>query len=296
MRRRSLLAPLLAVLLGLAGCVEAKEDWTFDRKGGGTYELVLRWNADLWRRAGDVLGTKVMRRMAGRGFPLRVSQLRDGLSGIDGVEIERLETRDTDTGLREIVLKVRFRHLRDLLKWDVMAGRTVRVDTDARAKGAKGAKDDPAGDLRPARARLVMEPIARVPVLDALAALLEAEQHPPPPPPPAARPRDPLPLERLGLRREAADLVWRMLKLPLRKVRLDVHVTLPGDVISVRGRPVQGATREASFTWDFAALRKADTDRTVRLRWQMLSLDKAPVVSHVGTKDPRARRPDGRPR
>ncbi len=284
--RRTL--PLLLVLLaGLTGCVEAEESWNLDRKGGGTYKLVLRWNAGLWRRVGDVLGPKVMARVAGNGFPLHVSQLRDGLSGLEGVTIKRLESKGTDSGLTEIGLEVGFRHLRDLLAWEVMAGRTIRVDVKAPDAQAAGRAAGPGS------ARLYMEPIPRVPVLDKLAALLEAEAKPPPKAPRGAAQRDPPPLERLGLARRDAGLVWRMLKLPLEKVSLKVNVALPGDLLRVGGRPADESGRTASFDWDFAALRKAGTDRTVRLSWRMLSLDEAPRVKNEGRADPRSRRPDG---
>ncbi len=51
------------------------EEWTFDEKGGGTYALTVRWNADLWRRVEEVLGARVMERLVGRPFPLRKEQI-----------------------------------------------------------------------------------------------------------------------------------------------------------------------------------------------------------------------------
>lgn len=269
------LLPLLLVLLTtLCGCVEAEEEWTFDAKGGGTYELVLRWNADLWRRVEEVLGAKVMRRFAGHGFPLRPHQMRDGLAGLEGVEITRLEQRDTDSGLRELVLGLRFKRLADLLRWEVIAGRTLDVGQEARRPGEKA--DDPA------HVGFAMEPIARVPVLDTLAALLEAEAKPPPQAPQGLAERDPGPLERLGLAREASQLVYRMVKLPLEQVRLRVRVNTPGPIVGVGGEARRDGSTRADFSWDFAALRSPRTDRRVRLRWRMRTRDSAPEAKNTG--------------
>ena len=278
-----LLALLVLVpgLLGLAGCTEAQETWTLNRKGGGEYALVLRWDADLWRRVQGVLGAKVMRRLAGDGFPLRTELWRDGLEGLEGVEIVELEARDTDTGLRELRLKARFERLEQILRWDVLAGRRVRIEPQEGESGAEG------------RVRLYMEPIARVPVLDRVAALVEGVEKAPPVPDGPAGDRDPGPLERMGIEASAAQMVWRMVKLPLGKVDLRTKIVAPDDLVSVRGRTPAERTREAEVRWSFADLRRADADRTVRLRWRRREFDTTPALDHRGRRDPRARAPDG---
>ncbi len=271
---------MVVLLATLTGCVEAEETWTLDAKGGGTYELVLRWNADLWRRVEEVVGAQAMRRFAGHGFPLRPAQIRDGLKGLEGVEITRLEEGQTDTGLRELALTVRFRRLADLLRWEVIAGRTLEVGREDLRPGEP--------ESTPRHVRFHMEPIARVPVLDRLAALLEAEARPPPEPPRGLAERDPGPLERLGIDRAAATLVHRMLKPPLTRVRLQVNVITPSPLVSVGGERRRGSDTRAAFRWDFAALRDAKTDRRVRLRWRMRERDVAPEARNAGRTARRA--------
>lgn len=271
---------MLAAAL-LAGCVEAEEDWTFDDKGGGVYALTLRWNADLWRRATDVLGPTVMARLEGRAFPLRAEQWRDGLAGLPGVEILELAERDTDTGLREIALRARFEHMSDLLRWEVLARRSVRVEIEPQAGEGEDA------DEAPPRCRFSMQPVARVPVLDRIAALLDAEERPPPPAEGPAATRDPPPLERLGLDRGAAEMVWRMAKQPLQSVRLRLRFHLPGVVVRRNGKPARDASKDVEIGYDFPKLRKRDSDRAVRFTWQMRAFDRAPLVEHVGDADPR---------
>lgn len=280
-RRLPVLLPILLGAVALAGCVDAEEDWTFDDKGGGTYALTLRWNADLWRRASDVLGPGVMTRLQGRPFPLRAAQWRDGLAALKGVEILELAERDTDTGLREVALRVRFTHLRDLLRWEVLRRRTVRVEIVPQGEDA---------DESPPHCRVYMEPIAQVPVLDRLAALLDAVETPPPRAEGPAAARDPPPLERLGLDRGAADMVWRMVKKPLQQVRLRLRFRAPGRILTHRGRPVRDGSKPLEVEYDFAALRKPETDRTVPFTWQMRAFDQAPVVDQQGDRDPRRRR------
>lgn len=280
-RRLLLILALMPMLLGLAGCTEAEETWTFDRKGGGEYALVVRWNADLWRRVRGVLGSKVMARLAGDGFPLRAELWRDGLRDLEGVEILELEARDTDTGMRELRLRARFQKVEQILRWDVLAGRTVRIEPPSKEDGG------------PARTTFYMEPIPRVPVLDQVAALVEAAENPPPAPEGAAAARDPLPLERFGIEPSAGAMVWRMVKLPLGEVRLRTRVIAPAPLASVRGRPVLDETTQADFQWTFADLRRSDADRTVRLRWDPREFDEGQALDHRGQRDPRARAPDG---
>lgn len=273
---------LLGLMLPLlAGCTEAEETWTLDRKGGGEYALTLRWDADLWRRVRGVLGAKVMRRLADPGIPLRTAQWRDGLEDLEGVTILELEEVETGTGMRELRLRARFARLEQILRWEVLAGRRVRIEPEPEAPGA------------PPRATLYMEPIARVPILDKVAALVEAAEKPPPPAEGGAAERDPPPLERMGIDVAAADMVWRLVKLPLGAVRLQSRVVVPGEIQSIRGRSPAEETTEAVFAWTFADLRRVDADRTVRLRWRQRAFDETPALDHPGRRDPRARAPDG---
>jgi len=268
--------------------VEAEEDWRFDAKGGGTYALTVRWNADLWRRVGEVLGPKVMASLSGRAFPLRKAQWADGLKGLDGVEVLSLAESDTDTGLREISARVKFRALEDLLAWEVLARRTMRVASDE--------PDDDAGVARPSKevaiCNFYMEPIAHVPVLDRVGALLNALDRPPPPAEGAAAARDPGPLDRLGLESDAAELVWHMVKLPLAGARLRVQVHVLGEIIEEDGHLRLNRGRVLKREWDFAALRKGETKRTVHFAWRPRSLDVAPFAKQRG--DRRSQTADGR--
>ncbi len=282
-RRVALLLALLLAVPLLGGCTEAEETWTLDRKGGGTYELVLRWNADLWRRVRGILGAKVMHRVARPGFPLRTELWRDGLKGLEGVKILELEARDGESGLQELRLKASFQQLSQMLRWEPLAGRTVRVTVPTAAERGKTSAP---------KAGLYMEPLGRVPVLDRVAALVEAVEKPPPAAEGAAALRDPPPLERMGIDRGAADMVWRMLKPQLAKIRLTSRFHLPGDLVSRRGTTVDERTREAAFTWTFADLRNPKADRTARVRWRMLVSDETRALERrgVGVRAPTVRR------
>lgn len=277
------LRPLLlaAVLALLAGCTRAEETWTFDRKGGGEYALTVRWDPDLWRRVRGVLGARVMDRLAANGFPLRAALWRDGLQDREGITILELGERDVEGGQREIHLRARFERLEQMLAWDVLAGRTVRLAVPTKEAGGTP------------RATLYMEPIPRVPVLDRIADLVEAVEKPPQAAEGAAAARDPPPLERAGIDRAAGAMVWKMVKQPLAAVGLRVRIVTPGDVVSVRGRPAGERTRQADFGWTFADLRRVDADRTVRVRWRPLAFDERPGVDRRGRRDPRPRAPDG---
>ena len=262
------LRPLLAVLacLLLAGCVEAEEVWTLDGEGGGTYALSVQWDADLWRRVGEVLGPTVMRRFADPGFPLRAAQWRDGLRGLAGVEIVSLEETAGEGGARRIATTLKFRRVEDVLRWELLAGRRVRIQPP-----------DPAGGDRPV-ATWAMEPLARVPILDAVAAVAEAEARPPPPAGAGPAELDPPPLARLGLDRTAAGLVAAMLRPALERAVLRVRLELPGRVVGLRGQPAGDVGPTAAFSWSFADLRLAATDRTVRCRWEVRDIDRVPAV------------------
>lgn len=252
------LLPLLLGCLLLAGCVEAEETWALDGEGGGIYALTVRWDAELWRRVGEVLGPQVMRRVATPGFPLRAAQWRDSLKDLQGVEVLALEESLEEGGVRRLSTRLKFRRVADLLRWEVLAGRRMQIEP-------------PSGDAGARRlARLSMEPIVHVPVLDRVAALAEA---PPAAADPAA-PLDPPPLVRLGLDPEALRLVGAMLKPALERVVLRVRCRLPGPLVSVRGRLQAGQTDTVDFTWSFDDLRRRTTDRTVRLRWDVRDIDR----------------------
>jgi hypothetical protein len=286
-RSLALLLVLAGVLAGLGGCAEVEEQWVLGEKGGGTWTLSLRWNADLWRRVRGVLGPAVTDRLRGRALPLRPQAWRDSLAGVEGVTIVECEERDTDTGMRELRVQLRFEKLRALMQWELMRRRTVRVET----RPAPGAAEND-----PPLCRFAMEPIARVPVLDPLAALLEARDNPPPAAEGAAAARDPSPLARLGLEEEAAGLVWKMVKPQLDKVRLRFAFRPPFGIESIRDLAVARGTEEAVFDFDFAALRDPRTDRTAVFTWQMRAFDEAPLVVQQGDRDPRARGPEGHTR
>ena len=267
-----LLPLLLACAVLLTGCVEVEEAWTLDDKGGGTFDLRVRWDADLWRRVSEVLGPRVMGRLSGPSFPLRSAQWRDGLRHLKGVDILELEEGDAGDGRRQIATKLKFGHLRDLLAWEVLARRSTRVELEAGKPG------------EPRHCRLRMQPLVRVPVLDPLAALLNAEEKPPAAAEGAAAPRDPPPLDRLGLERAAAEMVWRMLKLPLAKAKLTFQFRAPGDVTHARGKGAGQARRSVDFSYDFASLRKAETDRSLDFTWRVLEFDEPPLLRHQGDR------------
>jgi hypothetical protein len=275
------LVAVLAAALALGGCVEVEEDLVLAGDGSGTYALTVRWDADLWRRVTDVLGPAVMGRIEGRAFPLRPEQLRDGLAGLDGVTIQELEERPGTGGRRELVVRLAFRDVPALLRWELMARRTLRIE-----RAEEGAGTEPAW-------RLTYHPIAQVPLLDRLGALLDAVERPPPAAEGETADRDPPPLERLGLDRDAAELVWRMVKGPLEAASLRFRVAVPSDLVTVRGRAVPAGTREAVATYDLTALRRPGTDRTLRFTWRARAFDRFPVVDHEGDRDPRSRKPDG---
>src|SRR5262245_52064484 len=117
-RIATLLAGVLALALG--GCVESDESWKFARDGSGSYEVTLRWNADLLARVKDAVGPKVFGAFEGRAFPLRLEEWREGLKPLPHVEIKRLEERDVEGGWHEITALVEFGSLQDLLGWEVL--------------------------------------------------------------------------------------------------------------------------------------------------------------------------------
>ena len=268
MRRPAAL--LACVLLLLAGCADVREVWKIDSSGSGTYVLTIRWSADLWNRVRDVVGAGVMRGFEGRAFPLHAETWREGLAGLEGVKIKSLEERDADGGMREIALVVDFRRIDDLLKWEILSRRSIHVRS-----GLDGL------------ATWEMTPLARLPVLDPLAAAADAREKPPEKALGSDAPRDPPPLERLGIEPEPMDLVSKMLAPALGKIRLTFRFEVPGRARRIGNRPVDGEETWAEQEFDFASLRW-DADRTVKFAWNPLSLDTLPLVEHEGDRDPRA--------
>ena len=75
---------------------------------------------------------------------------RDGLAGLEGVEVRTLALEAGEGGRRTLRLRLRFRHLRDLLRWELFARRDLAVR-------ALGPQD------KPSEGELVMRPLARIP-------------------------------------------------------------------------------------------------------------------------------------
>lgn len=255
----------VAALL-LAGCVEVDEQWTFDTRGGGTYALEVAWDADLWRRAHRAVGPKGTRMLVGRGaFPLSAAQVRDGLVGLEGVKLEAATDGVRADGRRVLSLRVAFRALDDLLKWEVLARRRMHLRVER----------DGDGEDAPRRARFSMEPLTYVPVLDTVLALRARYERE------ASQPAGPESLRRrLDLDPERAKLIWDMVRLPLAKTRIRVRVDTPGDALEQDGSPVRGASRSTTFTFDWARLRATPRRRGVSLAWHMSELDTLRPVRH----------------
>jgi hypothetical protein len=265
---------LLVAALALAGCVEADETWRLAADGTGTYALRVRWDRGLLVRAGAIVGGDALRRLEGRGFPLGEGALRDTLAGLEGVVVEEVAQEDLEGGSRELRVRLRFRRLTDLLAWEVLARRAVRV----RAEGVGG--DD-------ARAEWTMEPLRDVPVVAPLAAVARA-QGLPPTPKESDGSSEPTPLERLGVRAEDGDLLAAMMKPALAKVRFRFRWELPGPVTSVGGRaPAHANATETTAATEvsFADL-VSDRDRRVRVTWRPATFDAVPDVDRTGDAPP----------
>jgi len=267
---------VLTAALALSGCVEVTEKWNLESGGGGTYDLTVRWQADLWRRVADVLGERAMKRIHGAPFPMRAEEWRDGLKGLKGVEIQSLGSEEQEHGWRKLSVKLHFQKVADVFQWEVLSRRTAHFTVEK-----------PKEDDEERIGRLHMTPLIDVPVLDPLAALLNTIDNPPPAE--AAgdggdRRKDPPPLERLGIDRSDAELVGRMLKPELSKVKLRFELTVPGVILSRDGRRNADKLLSTSFEFDFAALRNAETDRRLRCSWHVRPFDEPSVVANEGTK------------
>ena len=55
-----------------------------------------------------------------------------------------------------------------------------------------------------------------------------------------------------------------------------------------------GGGKRLRRSWDFAALRSAQTDRTVRFAWRPRAFDITPAVEHTGDRAPARRKPAGK--
>jgi hypothetical protein len=265
---RGVVAVLAA--LALAGCVEVDETWRLEADGTGTYALRVRWDRGLLVRAGAIVGGETLRRLEGRGFPLGAESLRDTLDGLEGVVVGEVVETDGGDGVRELRAKVRFRQVTDLLAWEVLAPRAVRI----RAEGLGS------GD---ARGEWTMDPLLDVPVVGPLAEAARA-QGLPPAPKEADGSSEPSPLERLGVRPEDTDLLAAMLRPPLGKVRFRFRWELPGAVTSVGGRDVDAnatETTSAGVEVTFADL-ASGRDRRVRVTWRPATFDVVPDVERGG--------------
>lgn len=264
---------LLTALLALPGCVEVEETIRFDGKGGGVYTLDLRWDADLLRRLAGVVGSDVMARIEGRSVPLRARVWREATQGVSGVEARRIETTDVGGGRRRLQVEIAFDSLADLLRIEMLARRSMRVVTRPAAPGSEQRI-----------AELEMHPITAVPVLDPVAAILNAADAPPAGARRRATPRDPAPLDRVGLKADEGALVRRLLEPALERVRFTFRVEVPGRVLRVGGAAIGGGPEHGEQAFDFATLRDPRADRRVRVAWQVRRLDAAPAIDHQGDR------------
>ena len=246
MRRRLLLA-LATLCLGLTGCVELDETWSFARDGSGTYALTLRWNADLRNRLCDTLGEPALVAFQGRAFPLRIDDWRETLRDLPRVDLKRLEERVQPGGWHEIEVQLGFGKPEDVLAWELLSRRTLRID--------------PPDDQH--RVALHMEPFTRLPVLDPLLAALDARDAPPPRAEGATAGRDLPPLERLGIGPQEETLATRMLEPHLDGVRLHVRIEVAGRVRSGGEGTARSDPSAAEFTW-----RLRDLHGTTLSRWR----------------------------
>ncbi len=281
LRYRGLL--LLAALTCLAGCAEVEETLRFDSKGGGTYTLLVRWDADLWRRIGGVVGKDALGRIEGRHFPLRARVWKAAVAGVTGVKAETIEETDAGEGRRELRVVLGFDSLASLLRVEMLARRSMRVVT---------APERPGSDSRVAR--LEMTPITAVPVLDPLAALFNAVDQPPAGAKQRSSPRDPTPLARVGVKADDAEMVRRLLEPALEQVRFTFRVEVPGVVVRVGGEATSRRDEHAEQRFDFGTLRDLRADRRVRLAWRVRTLDTPPVIDHRGDRASAVRKGPGR--
>ena len=262
-RLATLLAAIFALALG--GCVEVDEAWKFARDGSGTYDVTVRWNADLLARVKDAVGPNVMSAFEGRAFPLRLEEWREGLKPLPHVEVKRLEERDVEGGWHEIHAVVAFGTLQDLLGWEVLSRRTLRIDP-------------------PNADRLVkihMTPLTRLPVLDALRAAEEARKTPPPAAEAENAQRDPPPLERLGVDAATQVLVERMLAPVLPDVRFTFRFELAGRVRSASAPATKATGSSVEYVWRWEDL-VPGRSRSIDVTYVPGEFDTVPLTANTG--------------
>lgn len=260
--------PFVAALLGLllAGCVEVEERLTFEREGNGLYAVTLRWNADLLARVRDSVGERALQAFEGRPFPLDVGHWRDGLAMLTGLKILHLKEQEDGAGWRKIEVQIAFDRLESLLRWELLAGRPLSI-------AAEGGER---------QARLTMEPLRSLPLLDPLREAMEARRAPPPAGPASEARKDPAPLARLGLTNEQIELVERMLAPHLAKLRLTFVVAPAGRVLATGPMAVEEQPASARFAWTWVDL-LAGKPRALELRWRAGEFDKIPVLEQLSS-------------
>jgi hypothetical protein len=266
-----------ALALALVGCVEVDEDWKMARDGSGTYEVTLRWNADLLARVKDTVGAQVLSAFEGRAFPLRLDDWREGLRPLPHVEVKRLDERDLPGGWHELHALVAFGSISDLLGWEVLSRRTLRIDP-------------PDGDRL---VRLHMTPLTHLPVLDPLRAAAEARRAPPPPAEGESAPRDPPPLERLGIDEATQVLVHRMLEPMLANVRFTFRLELAGRVRSASAPATKASGSSVEYVWRWADLAPGSS-RSIDVTYVPGEFDAVPLSDHTGDGVQPAERPAAR--
>lgn len=274
---RRVLLPLLGLVWAglLAGCVEADETIVLDSDGGGTYRLSVRWNADLWRRAGDAIGDKARRALATPAVPLTAAAWRDAFEPVPGIEIVELEEKTQDGGWKQLRVELRFRHLRDLWRFEFLGNRNIRVGRDPKA--AEGAAR---------RARIDLDLLAQLPVLDPVAAIVRAERKGTARAPEGVRGDKDL-MAKVGLSRERIGLVWDLVGPAIEKAKVSFTLEIAGR-ISARA---DGASDEKAdrATWriDFGDLQAEEAPRKTWLIWEPRSTDSIPEFVHP-TPEPRS--------
>lgn len=255
---------LTVALLTLAGCTEVEESWTFDRDGSGTCDVRVRWNADLLGRVRDIVGSRALEAFEGRAFPLRLEDWRESLAGLPQVDVKTLEESAEPGGWRALRAVVRFSRVEDVLRWELLARRSLRID--------------PPDDER--RVRVTMTPFKRLPWLDPLRSALLAPA-PGGADPAQAAPRDPPPLARAGIEPAQAVILERLLRPAVAEVRLHVTVTVAGRVRSASTPATRAEGSTARFTWAWDDL-GAGRPRGFEVVYVPGEFDAVPLVDHAG--------------
>lgn len=264
----------LPLLLGLvwagllAGCVEADETIALDSDGGGTYRLSVRWNADLWRRAGDAIGDKARRALATPGVPLSATAWRDAFEPVPGIEIVELEEETQDGGWKQLRVELRFRHLRDLWRFEFLGNRNIRVGRDPKTTS---------GGLR--HARIDLDLMKQIPVLDPVAAIVRAERKGTARPPEGVRGDKDL-MAKVGLSRERIGLVWDLVGPAIEKARVSFTLEIAGQVIDRADKATDEKADRTTWRIDFGDLQAEEAPRKTWMIWEPRSTDSIPEFVH----------------